>query len=752
MSNINPIMNDRVRFTLEHDDMGNLLLMDSPIGWNTDEKEYARHEEYNGIFPKFSNSLKFVGDGADFINMIVDLYGVNSNVRLTKDEKHPQTDHWTRLYEGYLDLSTWEYSENQVSVKFNSGGLEEILKARESEDVELSRLTTMDGVAMEPLKTEIVKYNGRKIFLKSKWGIDPENADDVDISAFSNSGGVRNTSEGYPFEKLIYKSHEEAQEVSFDSQGNTNVGSGGMMLINVVDRQRTFVVKGENITLKPFITRFDATTGFFKVSLTIFENGTDYDVKERLQLIHYGANNDGQAYDNNNNLTLAHNKLFTLNFNEIITLEADESLALEFLIQANLTDGTEGGSRFTVKVRERGGFLYLDEDSFFKATKSKFVLAHEAAVRLLQIITNKTGIFKSNFLGRTDIGYEQDGTAAYNGLSHGHWVRGFDELPAGTEDNPNLFKPLTTSFKDFVTAFNAVWNLGLGIERVGFKERIVLEDLTYFYNRNVTIRLPNQVKAVKRTFATKYIYSSIDVGYEKGGVYSEAMGLDEYNGKSTFNTVITKVRNAFSKISPYIAASYAKEFARRKQFENFPTEDTQYDEDIFLQDLKRGPSSIFLERLWQDDFAQKPTGTYNPESATNLRLSPFNMLLRHGWEIAAGLIKNPLDYIRYGSSTGNSKLKTQLIGGNEYAEDGNIINSELPKARYQAMYIEFEHELDFELLQLIEGYQMIEGERIYNIYGLIEFINEDNITERGWLINLKPNEKGKWKLLVYNKI
>jgi hypothetical protein len=29
--------------------------------------------------------------------------------------------------------------------------------------------------------------------------------------------------------------------------------------------------------------------------------------------------------------------------------------------------------------------------------------------------------------------------------------------------------------------------------------------------------------------------------------------------------------------------------------------------------------------------------------------------------------------VRYGSSTANSQMKTQLIGGNEYAENGDII-------------------------------------------------------------------------------
>jgi hypothetical protein len=35
-------------------------------------------------------------------------------------------------------------------------------------------------------------------------------------------------------------------------------------------------------------------------------------------------------------------------------------------------------------------------------------------------------------------------------------------------------------------------------------------------------------------------------------------------------------------------------------------------------------------------------------------------------------------------------MKTQLIGSNEYAENGDIINAELEKARFIGEWIEFE--------------------------------------------------------------
>ena len=68
MANVNQAFNDRVRYTLEHNKQS--YPISEPEGWNDDEKEYTRNEEYHGIFAKFSNSLKFVAESEKIINDI----------------------------------------------------------------------------------------------------------------------------------------------------------------------------------------------------------------------------------------------------------------------------------------------------------------------------------------------------------------------------------------------------------------------------------------------------------------------------------------------------------------------------------------------------------------------------------------------------------------------------------------------------------------------------------------------------------
>jgi hypothetical protein len=297
-----------------------------------------------------------------------------------------------------------------------------------------------------------------------------------------------------------------------------------------------------------------------------------------------------------------------------------------------------------------------------------------------------------------------------------------------------------------------IWGLNIGIETVGFGERIRIAPKSYFYQNVVTIKLPNQVKNVKRTVSEKHYYSSIQLGYPKAGEYEEAMGLDEYNNLSNFSTVIVALKNVFTKITQMRPDSYGTEFCRRLQKHLFPTTDSRYDLDVFMFDLKRFVGDyLFKQRKWQDDFAEEPTGVFSPETATNLRWSPFNLLLRHGWDIASSFVQNPLDYVRFSSSKANSNLKTRLIGGNEYQENGKILNSELGRARYKPDIIEFEHSVDYDLLKIIEGNSVILGKEIKNLYGQIEFTNEDGEIERGYLLSLKPNKEGKWKLMKANR-
>jgi|GEM_PF-1428440 len=741
MGNINPAYFDRVRYILSSKSQGSVITTE-PIGWHSDEKELARHEQYHGIVSRFSNSSKYVGNGKDFIQLVYDIEGINAEIKLRREEKHPLTDIWTLTYSGYLDLSTWETENDQISIKFNSGGIEQLLKSRESEQVEIDRITTIDGKSIPELRPITIEFDGRRIFLKTKYDI--KAVENKSYLYNQTNGQTRGSTAPVPF-SLVNKSHESAQSpvtstlVGDNSWERNANGEIGLLFFAISDRDRMLKLKFD-IKFKVNFLNFDDINFFrFWLRLVTYNNGSNLNFKEHRILF------------TDDNYDRLQGNTFSAFFDETITLLAGESLALVF--DQNF-DGANGHSaHLETSIENIESSLYIDEDSFFEKSTTKAILYHDFLDRLVTIGTNKENAFYSDFLGRTDLGYPVDGPGSLTGAYHGFWIRQFDKLPIPSEEPKveNLFKPLTTSFKEAVSSLDCILPVGLSIETVGNKERVRLEELSFFYNNNVTIRLPFQVKNVKRSVATEYYYSGLEFGNEQGGTYEEACGLDEPNTKSTYTTVITKVTQKYSKVAKYRTDTYGPEFARRKPKSLNDTEDTPYDNDIFLTDLKRDLSGIFKQRKWQDDFEKEPTGIFSPETATNLRYSPFNCLIRHSWWFGGGLKKYLTDYVRYGSSMANSQLKTKLIGKPEYAENGDIINSELMKPRFFPEWIEFEHIVNFDIMQQVEGSTVILGKEVKNFYGLVEFTNEKNEKEKGFLFNLKPNGKGTWKLLKANR-
>jgi len=742
MGRVNQGYSDRIRYILRNINFSDKTIIE-PEGWRTDNIELERSKTSHGVFQQFSNSLKFVLDGAEHIKLIRALYGIEAEIKLIREERDPVSDIWTQTYFGFLDLSTYENEDGKVSVKFNSGGLEQLLKSRDSEQVEIDRITTIDRYPIDDLIPIEVGVDGREIFLKSDYKVQPDE-NSVELNDNTGAGNTRGSTVGVPL-NLISKSHENAQSVlpggntgdnNWDRNANGEVSN---LFFANSDSIRVLHIKFR-IDFTVDITVMDDVDNFqFWLRMAHYENSTEYTLKSNDFLF------------TKNNYSDLDNKRFSITYDKVVTVEKGDSLSLCF--DQNYDGDALHSSRLTIAVKDIvcDNFT-IEEDSFFDKSISKSVLIYEMFDRLITICTNQKNSLRSSLFGRTDLGYDVDGKWSLIGFSHGFWIRGFDKLPIPSE-NPkieNLFKPLTTSFKEVFESTHSAINIGFGIEKEGNKDVVVIEELSHFYNRNVLIRLPNQIKKVKRSEAADYYYSSLEFGYEKGGDYQEAMGLDEPNTKSKFTTVISRLKNVFTKVSKIRADAYGFEFARRKPVSLNNTEDTPYDNDIWFQDLKRGLNNVFLQRKWQDDFVKAPTGIFSPNTAFNLRFSPFNILLRHGWYFGSGFTKYLSDFVSYASSVANSKMKTQLIGNPEYAEDGIIQNSELERSRFVCEEIEFDHICDYGVMQQINGSTEIQGKKIKNMYGLVEFINEDGEIERGFILSIKPMAEGKFKVIKFN--
>ncbi len=81
------------------------------------------------------------------------------------EENNDYSDKWELNYASFLNLSTLEEQNNATNLKFNLGCTESIPKNRESEDVEVDRILTIDDKAMNSFKAANVQLFGRCIYL-----------------------------------------------------------------------------------------------------------------------------------------------------------------------------------------------------------------------------------------------------------------------------------------------------------------------------------------------------------------------------------------------------------------------------------------------------------------------------------------------------------------------------------------------------------------------------------------------------------
>lgn len=723
------------------------LYISKPIGWDDDSQVFKRSSENHGVFVSLANNLSFgkgtikKPGGYSYLKKVFEEKGINAEVILKKDEY--VNGSWINSYIGYFDFSTFRRTKNQISMMFNETGIYKNIKARLSEDIELGREETMSGNKTSALPERKVFLDGRKILIINEY-----NMTDGD-------GQYSGEAKGFNF-RLNKK------DIFFYFNAIRNIGAIPLLMKQEVD--------GNAQTVYEYLVQYSGRSGFANgktsncfyadalntktlkvdVNVDVYFNKVDkMRSKARFIIIKY---KNGITYDfdslalDTGFVDIHKGDYMSVGLKEYeIPVIAGDSLC--FAIE--VITYNPAINKYSVDFTIQNAYLAIIDSTYTEPTYTKVVMPHEALNSMLEVITDKKNALKSKALGRKEIGYEENGEAAYTSITNGFKVRQFED------------KKIKTSLKQFLESYYTTSQLGFGIERINGVEIFRFEHVNHFYQDFVFLKL-GVVSDIERTVKQEYAYASVEVGYSKpsgDSLYEEAMGLDEYNLKSNFTTPIISVDNKLILNSPYRADSYGIEFARRKPFATYFDTDTRYDEDVMLIDLKENPGfDYLLTRKWSDDFIvpspfnKATTGVYSPESAFNLRLTPASLLHKSGYWISACLKHYRENYVRYSSSAGNSLLKKKEIGTDlEISENGNVLIKDLKISKFNIETIKFNYKISSEMLKEVKGYRIVDGDKIMNVYGLVEFINEDNYYEYGYLVSLEPSGKGKFELLSSNK-
>lgn len=693
-------LENRVSFYIEFND--NIMSINEPLNFREImsiklKTKLQRNMNYHGIFPIISEAIQFVGNTAKYIINIYEEYGVNAEICLYENSKHPITDKWSTVKIGTFDLSSYVNDNyKKVTTQINSDGFLTIYKSRKSKNLEINRETTLDGDIISSINTKNLYLDGRKIFLVSQSKLLPK-----EIGEQIMTQGGTNYYMFTPKTEIVTKSDEMFHAVIAEPCGwdaEPNAFTVGNMFYGQADQDKTLNID-ININIDFIVSDTQNYLSHRSMKLWVFLDKftgggeVEYEYSHTEELFYT------DSYIND---------IINVIINKQINLDVleGESIAIHFQLYCDDFDFTKFDYYKYTGVYN----LTISEDSHYLGSSTKTILIHELSERL-SLLIGADG-FKSNFLGRKDIGYLENGEGSNIALAHGFWIRQFS-------DDDDKFKPLTISMESIYNSINTVYPIGMTIEKSGSKEYLRIENRDYFYQKFIGIKIGEVRNFTTKPFTEQY-YSSVKVGFEKPSediMYEEAMGLDEFNTSTEFLTAIKTVVNELSIKSKLRADSYGVEFARRKNKSEYPTEDTKYDKDIFMFDIEFFNGDNIRLSKWEDDLDELPTGIYSPETAFNLMFSPARLIERHGKYIKVCLTKNLDSYLVYINSIGNSNMTT-VKDGVSLTENKNIYVKNLDPSIYNAQEISFEYNVDYSFLEQLNG----ETNNIPNMYGLIEYI------------------------------
>ena len=694
--------------------------------------------------------------------------GLNSKLQLTKEvlgikDGNPQ---FVTQYTSYIDYNTMVIDEYVLRVNFNGNEITSLIKSYESDDFEIERLKDVEGNDLEEIQENTFYCEGRDILVNSSTVIRPyefegnQNYPQIfGNSLVSTESIVCTKIEQDNFDRFeqIVKDGETYPDGSNQNRANNLYFSGISANSTIV---RNTSISGDiEVDLK---IDFDG-----KFSSTAFQD--DIWIEPCIRIYSYSGTEEDVISDDDAEYTLISEDIlerilwedvsqfptFQRNYERKITLKWNETLVYLYK-----------GSRAGCVMYSQNVSAKIVED-FAPSPSLKFNFVYDVFERLIQIMTGDKYFYSKFFAVENQVPslgqktYLQRGYGGLVGLTTGLWMRNFKK-----EDKN--YKSLGTNFKSMYDSCHAIFNIGMGVEYVSGFERVRIESLDYFYQDEVVIRL-GKVKNIERSVDSSLYFSGLSFGYKKGGDYNVEMGLDEPNIKNEFITPLNKTQNKYEKISEIRADEYGMEQSRRRPINDFPDEEDGSDTDLFFLDMYLDEPDIPLpgvvypwkQKEWPLRLSNEPTGIFRPNSFKSSFFTPIRALLRHAWVFATGLQRNRDSSIQYSYGEGNAQLETSAlsywsdnIDNEPNKENEDRIVSELPRPKFSPQIIKFEYAVNQNLLNLVlaKTEKEINGvaEDVPNTYFQVEFINEKDEKERGYLMNLNPDGQGLWSLQKTN--
>ena len=328
----------------------------------------------------------------------------------------------------------------------------------------------------------------------------------------------------------------------------------------------------------------------------------------------------------------------------------------DYLVEANMLDG---GLAEIIKNRETDEFdLTNDHYIFYNNPISRpYVTIVETLNKcyasefwyVFQALVNKM-TDEGALPGATKYGFKSTLLQTWATLpvtSPHYFITNESAIKCSINNMSGVFT-LITSLSDFFASINSLLPIGLGIEIIGGKECLVLEEREYFYDQTNTIIELGEAKNLGISICPDLNYAKIKCGGPNVSYNSNAnSGNDDSNINECNTETNFTIPNTTSKLEYDILSKYRTDYEGLLQLAAEASAEDTKDNGLFMVELAKnsGPNPVNYQQILGK--LRKKNAPATEYYKGNLFFSPKRCLTRHQSFISScclGLVGDTVDF------------------------------------------------------------------------------------------------------------
>lgn len=715
-----------------------VTVIDEPIGFDDLQSTIKRHD-YHGMGAEVSmGSLEFYGAA---FNIIAGAYAADIDSEVLY-EVLAGTD---IIYSGKLDLSTYSVKQGDyrsVSVKVGEIGTKTTFNNRTDKEVGVDDPNTIDGAAVDspewlyqniPMKHLLYTNTGKQQqdnTITSSGGVNDHQEIGVYIGTsaryiFIPIGEDINTE----FGQLTSKSWGEYP--AYDTNNLADVAPQYIANDDHVEKYGNNTVTQVDIVLDAKIIRKDGGwspvgQNYIKWHL-IAADAAGYVIEgEEKKVYKPDVNYRDAEWDLSCEL---HGQL-------------SAGYPIKYYLMFDIDLGTATSQYFYAHIIvKKGSYVKMTmyDNLAEDVTKAKMILVHDALNVVSHAISENALSVKSDWYRTPESHWEYGsiGGGALKALTNGYKIRG---IFTDGETKRNM----TLSFKSLIENLSALDCIGWGFSKENGVDCVRVERWDWFYKDDVILTLDN-VNDIQIDVDTDRIPTELKIGYKKYATQDQYNSIDSPHGTRTFINGIKALSKTVTKESEFIADNYAIEETRRARTQKNETEESTYDENIFVFELHRmGGHMVQGGSVVPTAYSicHSAIGAVNVGMASeliNAKLTPRHMAARWRDFLFATNNSTPFRFtsgeINYLSSFSTSPEDAVIPSLGDYLDSFAITSPQAENDDITYIHAKFKAEkISFSFPLTVDQYKTI----LANPYGLIRLTDDsDNVIVDGWIMDFK---------------